>query len=184
MDKELITIPSFNFDQDGTLNKWRWLPLEEVRKEGYFRTTEAYETTIDASRILKSLDFTVKTYGAVWMDDGHSLSDKDWWMDRHCSHIEKKDRIYVPCGSVKADYFESFYGRPICSQDILIDDLSDNLREWEAAGGTGVKIRTPENGSHGTWKGYSFNCTDDAESIALYLISVVDEVRNGNAMAM
>lgn len=183
MENKYINIPSFNFDQDGTLNAWRWIPLEEVRKEGYFKTVLPHKEVINSSKILQSLGFTVKTYGAAWLDDGHSRNDKDFWMDHHCGHIKVNDRLYVPCGTDKASFFESFYGRPISEQDILIDDCSDVLRAWESYGGTGVKVRTPENGAKGTWRGYSFNCTDCAEAIALYLLSVVAEV-SGRAEAM
>jgi len=183
MVEKLIKVPTFNYDQDGTLNQWRWLPLDEVRKDGYFRTVLPHMEVIKSSQILKAFGFTVKTYGAAWLDDGHSRSDKDYWMDRFVSHIPVEDRCYVPCGTDKASFFKDFYGREIDALDILIDDCSDVLRAWEHYGGTGVKIRTPENGSKGSWNGYSFNCDDDAEAIALYLLSVCEKV-SGRAIAM
>lgn len=161
--------PIIFFDQDGTLNKWRWIDISEVKKEGYFKSVLPHENVIDASHILKIWGIPVGTFGAAWLDDGHSVDDKNWWMDRYVPHIDLNKRIYVPCGSEKVEYFYEKVGREIKKADILIDDNSDVLRSWEINGGTGIKVRTAENGRFGTWRGFSFRETDDAGSIASYI---------------
>ena len=35
----------------------------------------------------------------------------------------------------------------------MFDDYSQNLHEWQAAGGTGIKCYNGINGNNGTWKG-------------------------------
>lgn len=164
----------FFFDQDGTLNQWRWISVDVVATPGYFRSVKPHSDVISASAILNK-EYPVGTYGAVWRD-GHSRLDKNLWMDKHVPHISIDRRFYVPCGTEKASFFEELIGRPISRGDILIDDNSDVLRSWESYGGTGVKCRTPENGRHGTWQGYSFECDMLAEDIASYLLAVREEV--------
>lgn len=168
MEKFQYNEPWFFFDQDGTLNKWRWIDRTVVASPGYFRTVIPHENVIKAAMILNRC-YPVGTYGAVWQD-GHSQSDKDWWMDKNVPFITPDRRFYVPCGTEKASYFQELIGRPITRADILIDDCSDVLRSWEKYGGTAIKIRTPENGQHGTWKGASFAYDAASEDIAAYLV--------------
>jgi len=169
-NRSFLNHPGFFFDQDGTLNQWRWIDVSIVAAPGYFRTVEPHNEVIGAAAILNRY-CPVGTYGAVWQD-GHSQSDKDWWMDEKVAFISKERRFYVPCGTEKASFFYELIGRPITRGDILIDDNSDVLRSWESFGGTGVKIRTPENGSKGTWKGFSFDYDTPAEQLAEYLLFV------------
>lgn len=173
MGNEPYSAPWFFFDQDGTLNQWRWIDISVVATPGYFRTVIPHENVICAAKMLNEY-YPVGTYGAVWQD-GHSQSDKDWWMDTHAAFISQNRRFYVPCGTEKASYFEKLIGRPITKADILIDDNSQVLRSWEGHGGTGIKVRTPQNGRHGTWRGASFSCDAPAETIAEYLLMI----RNG-----
>lgn len=166
------SLPWILFDQDGTLNAWRWIDVRVVRKSGYFRSCVPHQSVIDAAGILcEAGEALVGTCGAAW-DDGHSRSDKDWWMDRHCPCIGAGRRFYVPCGTDKASCFEKLIGRPLRRTDLLVDDNSEVLRGWEARGGTGVKVRTPENGRHGTWKGPVFDCALPAVEIADYLLGI------------
>lgn len=160
--------PWFFFDQDGTLNQWRWIDQAVVASPGYYRTVIPHENVIRAAAILNR-HCPVGTYGAVWQD-GHSKPDKDWWMDVNAPFITQDRRFYVPCGTEKASCFKELIGRPITRADILIDDCSAVLRSWEAYGGTGIKIRTPENGRYGTWKGASFAYDAVPGCIAAYLL--------------
>ncbi|MCR4617264.1 MAG: hypothetical protein K5669_03625 [Lachnospiraceae bacterium] len=169
MNEIFLKRPAVFFDQDGTLSEWRWIDIEYVKKEGYFKSVNPHANVIDSSRILKMWGIPVGTYGAAWLHDGHSVRDKNWWMDRYAPHIDIENRIYVPCGSEKVEYFYEMVGRDITKADILIDDNSDVLRSWEINGGTGIKVRTSENGQYGTWRGFSFRATDDAGTIASYI---------------
>lgn len=172
--------PAVFFDQDGTLNKWRWIDINLVKQEGYFKTVKPHTNVITASDILSFMGRPVGTYGAAWLEDGHSVADKDWWMDKYVSHIPKEDRVYVPCGSEKASYFAEKVGRKITKADILIDDCSEVLRSWESYGGTGIKVRTEENGHNGTWRGYSFNADASARAISEYILFVQRLALSGN----
>ena len=179
MNTNFLDKPGVFFDQDGTLSTWRWIDIEEVKKEGYFRSVQPHRNVIMASNILKLMGCPVGTYGAAWLEDGHSVADKDFWMDAHASHIAKHNRIYVPCGTEKASFFEEKVGRSITRGDILIDDCSEVLRSWESFGGTGIKVRTPENGKKGTWRGYSFNCESAPDQIAQYIFYIRNLFGNG-----
>ncbi len=172
MNTAFLRQPGVFFDQDGTLSAWRWIEIEEVKKDGYFRSVVPHGNVIMASNILMLMGCPVGTYGAAWLEDGHSVADKDFWMDRHVSHIAKQNRIYVPCGTEKASFFEEKIGRHITKADILIDDCSEVLRSWESYGGTGIKVRTPENGKYGTWTGFCFDCESHPDLIAQYILYI------------
>ena len=44
--------PWFFFDQDGTLNQWRWIDKSIVATPGYFRTVVPHEQVIEAAALL------------------------------------------------------------------------------------------------------------------------------------
>lgn len=172
MGSNFLTRPGIFFDQDGTLNKWRWIDVELVKAPGYFLTVEPHQSVIDASLILKREGLPVGTYGAVW-EDGHSRNDKNCWMDINAGHIPLTDRFYVPCGTEKASMFVDLIHRPITRADILLDDNSNVGRSWEEYGGTFIKVYDEGvNGRHGTWHGPSVSTDMSAEEIAKYVLDV------------
>jgi len=172
MGSNFLTRPGIFFDQDGTLNRWRWIDVELVRASGYFLTVEPHQSVIDSSEMLKKSGLPVGTYGAVWEDD-HSRNDKNAWMDKNVEHIPVCDRFYVPCGTEKASMFHSLIHRPITRADILIDDCSSVLRSWCEWGGSGIKVYDEGvNGHHGTWNGPSVTTKMSAEEIAEYVMKV------------
>lgn len=58
------------------------------------------------------------------------------------------DAIFTPCGACKADYVKT------SGLNILIDDYTKNLLEWENQGRNflGIKFDNGINGNIGKWK--------------------------------
>ena len=163
------------FDQDGTLSVWRWVDLSVVRKKGYFLSVEPRENVILASYYLLKEGVFGGTYSAAWMDKPFYVEEKVSWLNKHAEHIERGMQYYVPCGEDKGKEFQKAVGRALQLNDILLDDNSNVLRQWEAMGGTGVKIYTKENGHHGSWKGYHVQEDMDAREIYDYLCKLYYE---------
>jgi 5'(3')-deoxyribonucleotidase len=71
-------------------------------------------------------------------------SDKIKWLENNLPQIKKENIILVRSGLDKAKYAKG---------NLLIDDYSNNLIEWERCGGFGLKVATPQ--SKGLkWKGH------------------------------
>jgi len=95
---------------------------------------------------------------------------KDIWLDSNAPFVEKENRIFSDYGCKKSDYIGG-----IKKTDILLDDFTKNLIEWESDGGTGIKIRNNINCKNGVWKGpVIYNQDSPAE-----IIRKLDEIING-----
>lgn len=136
-------------DMDGTLAVWQKRTLEEVATKGYFRNIPAMTNVVAAIRKLIEEDiFNIYILSSVFRDN-HSADDKKYWLKNNLPEVKDENIIFVPYGDKKADYVE------LDKDCYLMDDLSKNLHEWEAAGGTGIKIYNGINGTNGTWRGFS-----------------------------
>ena len=56
---------------------------------------------------------------------------------------------FIPYGADKSEYLP----RERWTRNILLDDYTQNLREWQRSGNIGVKYLNGINGTNGTWKG-------------------------------
>ena len=136
-------------DMDGVLAKWDTsASVEDTHKKGYFERREPEEKMVSLVKTLRKLGIHVCILSAAY-PNGYAVAEKSDWLDRFFD--KTLDRIFVPYGGNKADY--------ICgnSEDILIDDYSENLRQWESSGSKAVKLYNGINGTKGTWRGKSIN---------------------------
>lgn len=136
-------------DMDGCLARWNPVPIAETKKLGYFRNRAAEPNLVNLVHLMIMDGIEVNILSAAYQDD-HSAADKIWWL-QHIG-LGNVPAIFVPYGECKFDYI------PANKRDnILIDDYSANLRDWEHAGNTGIKFRNQINGTQGTWTGLSIN---------------------------
>ena len=70
-------------------------------------------------------------------------------MDKQLPGIPEDHRIFVPHLADKSDYVPG----GIQPTDVLLDDYTVNLREWESSGGIAVKFMNGVNGKNGSWTG-------------------------------
>ena len=149
------------FDMDGTLAVWQNVSLETVTKRGYFASLEPMENVCTLLKGLVSLGYEVGILSSVFQD-GHSSVDKIKWLMRCFGGVIDIDNVFfVPYGERKSDYIKA--NAPEWMSAMLIDDFSENLREWENAGGLAVKLYNGINGNHGTWLNkYSLSYDNDA----------------------
>ena len=128
-------------DMDGTLVKWRNVSVEETKKEGFFFSGQEEEGLVAAVRALKDAGFDVRILSACY--NNRARAEKIAWLYKH--GLSDLPMVFVPYGARKSDYDED-------KGNVLLDDYSENLREWEASGGKAIKFKTPMNGKNGTWK--------------------------------
>lgn len=152
-------------DMDGTIAVWGNSPWEEVCAKGYFRNRPPMMNVINAVKhIIKNHpEVEVFILSAVITDE-HSRDEKHEWLDKFLPEIDREHRIFSVYGEDKGKYIHA-------KGDILLDDYSKNLTEWESHGGKGIKLLNGVNWSKRSWKGdvvfYETNPKMLAESIVL-----------------
>ncbi len=137
-------------DMDGVLATWNPnAPLEEVACPGYFSSLPAEENVIKAVNMLSTNESMAVYLLAAVFADGHSIIEKQAWLDKHGVNIPISRRFFLPYGSDKSSFIRERTGSS--NKDILIDDFSKNLHSWH---GIGIKMYNQCNGTKGTWRGY------------------------------
>ena len=136
-------------DMDGVLARWNTdATLEDTLQKGYFAEREPEIKMVQFVKALRKLGVHVCILSAAYQN-GYAAAEKSDWLDRFFD--KTLDRIFVPYGESKSDYIAS-------NQDsILIDDYSENLRQWAASGSKAIKFYNGINGTKGTWNGKSIN---------------------------
>lgn len=140
-------------DLDGTAAEWRSAAsLSDLYQKGYFATLRPTEVASFINKLVKNDEAEFFTLSAYILDSP-AYEDKNWWIDKHMPNIDKQHRIFVPTGVNKAAFVMEAFRRPLTENDILVDDYSVNLIEWQKAGGKAIKWLNGINGINGTFKG-------------------------------
>lgn len=105
-------------DMDGTLAEWQeGTPLEEVCAPGYFAQLPPNENMTKAMirfwEYSRKNDIEVFILSAVF-DDGHSIRDKNAWLDQYIPFIDAEHRIFVSCEEPKTAYMTALLVRTVC----------------------------------------------------------------------
>lgn len=168
-------------DMDGTLYKWdeHLDDKEKLYKKGYFITCRPHLKMIEGIKtfIKNNPDVEVFILSAYFDDSLYARREKDMSLDYFLPEIKRENRIYVPYGTIKAEFaaMHQKVGK-IDDTCFLLDDYSKNLHEWEAYGGIGIKCKTKINGTKGTWHGPQIYYKEDDITIAETLNSYMSDV--------
>lgn len=147
-------------DMDGVLARFSHVDtLETLYRKGYFLDLKPIKPVVDAMReIVLSQRKTVYILSAYLSDSQYALEEKNEWLDRYLPEVVKAARLFPPCGVSKIKWLEE-NGYMIEKSDVLLDDYSKNLHEWQEKG-TGIKLLNGINGNHGTWAGKCVSTED------------------------
>ena len=135
-------------DMDGTLAEFRIVDtLETLYEEGYFFNLKPHENVVEAVNriVLENEDIEVFILSAYLTDSDYALSEKQVWLDRYLPEIDKKHRIFIPCGTDKSKAVD------LREDDFLLDDYTLNLNAWEPPA-RGIKLVNAINDTHKSWK--------------------------------
>ncbi|MGC2873994.1 hypothetical protein ACDL92_11965 [Ihubacter sp. mB4P-1] len=139
-------------DMDGTIAEFKpCKTMEKLYEKGYFASLLPIENTVEAVRqyIEKYPDTEVFVLSACLSDSKYAQEEKNAWLNQYLPEIDEKHRIFPPCGEDKTLYISGGVKEP----DILLDDYSVNLFQWQKAGGKAVKLMNGINGTKGKWQG-------------------------------
>lgn len=143
-------------DMDGTIARWNNnVMYNQLFEKGYYSNLKP-ENFLDVIRELVQNTPNVYILTCYLIKSKYALDEKNEWLDKWLPELSLDHRIFVPDGESKAKFFTQRY-RPIRKEDILIDDYTKNLIEWELFGGTGVKYLNGINHTKGTWQGAMIN---------------------------
>ena len=138
------------FDMDGVLAEYKYVPYEEMLKEGYFGALAPQKEAVGALRLLaEDPGIELYTLSAVIKENPYALEEKQGWLKKQLGEsLGSVVSIFPLCGESKTDAVPG----GIRPTDILIDDYNANLRDWERSA-VAIKYLNGINNRHGSWKG-------------------------------
>ena len=160
------------FDMDGVIADWdNEASFEDTFRPRYFLDRTVAWKVRELVNLLIEKGYPVAFLSAVYME-GTARDDKDTWLNR----LGFKDvpKFFVPYGDTKAHYVQA------SPKNILIDDFTKNLIEWEEAGFTGIKYYNQFNGTRHQWNGYSISHKMSVDKMATIVMAVADSLETKN----
>lgn len=156
-------------DMDGTLAEFKKVSkLEDLYEKGYFLSLKPIPSAIEIVKLLyKNDDVKIFILSAYLSDSNTALNEKNAWINEYLPIIKPDHRIFVPCGTNK-----SLAIKNINKNDILIDDYTKNLFEWEIKG-TGIKFLNGINHTKGTWQKHMISFLDSPQHSVNKIINII-----------
>ena len=166
-------------DMDGVIAEYGFGDsVEEMAAPGYFAGRPVCANAVEAVRMLdRDPRFNVFILSAVFADD-HSIEEKSGWLREN--GLGSVVSCFVPYGEKKGDYVEK------SGINILVDDFSKNLFDWESMGPDfyGIKFTNAGNGCKGSWMergGFTVSHRMTAEYIYLVISGIAEGLRTASA---
>ena len=88
------------FDMDGTIAKWRDVPVEESRKPGYYTDLEPETELLDFLGAALKADENMNILSSYYTDT-RALLEKKKWLDKYLPGISSSHCLFVPYGEIK-----------------------------------------------------------------------------------
>lgn len=146
-------------DMDGTLAAWTPATSEELNRPRFFAQLPVNGSMVQAMRLIyeacQKHDNAVYILSAV-LPNETVIQEKNEWLNKHCPYIKAENRIFVPYGANKAE-FASEHLNVDLSVCYLLDDYSQNIKEWAKAGGHPIKVFNNINGKSLRFEG-NYTC--------------------------
>lgn len=153
-------------DMDGVTAKWNPdASIEDTYKPGYFLAREPEE------KLIKAINLYLRTVGPVCIlsatyGKSQQLEKLSWLRNQFpsCNILDPGfkrtfesdiETVFCPYGVSKKQFIIDNYEDLLSDVNILMDDFSNNLREWNdpVSKFIGLKFMNDINGTKGTWTG-------------------------------
>lgn len=156
------------FDMDNTLAKTRQAmdTFERIYENNFFTRLSPYANTVDAVNLLIDERKTEVFFLTSYPSDASCYAQKREWIKRYCPQASLDNIItYLPDMDLTA-----YIPLGVLPGDVLVDDYSNNLANWNRRGGTAVKFMGDLTGisrsAEREWERFSLSHTDPASVIA------------------
>lgn len=151
-------------DLDGTLAKFNVRnALKRYETEnGFFARLGAYKGIEKINELAKAGNiYIISASPNIYAD-----MDKKSWIQKYLYNIPKENILLCRNGMNKAYHIQSILDIKLNKNCYLLDDYTKNLREWEEAGGTGIKrITKVADNSRKLWQGLELKELEKLEKI-------------------
>jgi len=138
-------------DLDGTLARFNVRnALTRFDNEiGFFAKLLAYKNIEEINEMAKIGNVYIISASPNKQAD----QDKMKWVNKYLPSMPLKNIVFCRIGENKAEIIKEKVGVDI-KGNILLDDYTKNLEQWESAGGVGIKrLTSVADNSTGKWKG-------------------------------
>lgn len=138
-------------DLDGTLARFNVRnALTRFDNEiGFFAKLLAYKNIEKINEMAKAGNVYIISASPNKQAD----QDKMQWVNKYLPSMPLKNIVFCRIGENKAEIIKEKVGVDI-KGNILLDDYTKNLEQWESAGGVGIKrLTSVADNSTGKWKG-------------------------------
>lgn len=137
------------FDLDGTGATFNvCATMEDLYKKSYFSNLAPLKSVTTIRMMAKSRPEKIYILSSFLEDSIYAYAEKISWVRKHIPELPESHIILVPSGMSKRDYVKFYFGE-MSESDILVDDYTKNLRDWEREG-TSVKFYNGINGKKGS----------------------------------
>lgn len=129
-------------DMDGTIARFYEADdcLEKMYEPGFFKDLKPYKKAIKLIDKLHDKGYNIYILSAC-IETASCRLEKNIWLNKYLPYITDDHRLFIPCDISKANYVK-FMGYEDERVNILIDDYSKNLIDWDDAFGKhGIAIK-------------------------------------------
>lgn len=168
-------------DMDGVLAVYDKNILDFMYDENYFLNRPQIKPMIEIVRLLIKLNYNVFILTSC-IDSPYCIPEKSAWLDKYLPEVKTENRIYVPHGTVKAEFAKSKVDTENAI-NVLIDDYTVNLDKWKEpmmSGALPIKVLNGINSTNGTWVNSGGDSIDAYSSVAFNVKKINNLIKVAN----
>lgn len=137
-------------DMDGVLAVYHHDILAVMHDKGFFYNRPPINHMLEVVKgLIRENNYNAYILSSV-IDSPYCVPEKKSWLDKYLPEIAIENRIFVPYGTVKAEFVKD----KVVLKDrvnVLIDDYTDNLVNWALPNPVPIKTLNGMNSTNGTW---------------------------------
>lgn len=159
--------PRYFIDMDGCLVHFNnTIPsLDILHEKGYYRHLLPQDKVVELTKELLAQAPNQVYILSAKLDSPYAAKEKIEWVKEYIPEMPESNIILTPYGKPKYEYVPG----GMHTQDVLLDDYTDNLIQWREHGGKSVKIINNINASQQRWQASAISYLDEP-STALSVI--------------
>lgn len=139
-------------DMDGVLAHYPQDMVDKMNDKDFFINLKAMDNNIRlANELIKNDGVEVYILSSIMETSYYAVDEKHAWLDKYLPNIPVKNRFFVTFPETKNDYICRHIPDINESMNVLLDDYTVNLNNWEDEGFLPVKMLNGENNTKGTW---------------------------------
>ena len=136
-------------DMDGVLAVYHHDILTVMHNEGFFYNRPPIMHMLEVVKgLIRENDYNVYILSSV-IDSPYCVPEKKAWLDKYLPEIAIENRVFVPYGTVKAEFVKD---KVLLENkvNVLIDDYTENLIHWALPNPIPIKTLNGMNSTNGT----------------------------------